>query len=327
MPIRQVSSNYDGDDPPMTEPSSTFPKVLAIDDSELIHRLLAVRLQHEEIQLFGATSADMGIKMVRKLRPDVVLLDLVLDANDQGMDGFDVLQVIKGDPDLQDVSVIVIAAFATVEDRVRALDMGASDFVNKPFEIVELKARVRSALRVQHLVRMLAQKAQVDGGTALWNRTYFDRRLTQELGEAIRHNRSLSLVMCDVDGFKKLNDEHGHPFGDKVLERLARILQTGRGSDIACRYGGEEFGIILPNTVGSEAIEVADRYRRAIEQEVWPSVPGMVITASFGVADVFILPGIPTIEDFISAADAALYRAKVNGRNRVEVAVPKHPPG
>ena len=141
----------------MTEPSSTFPKVLAIDDSEWIHRLLAVRLQHEEIQLFGATSADMGTKMVRKLRPDVVLLDLVLDANDQGMDGFDVLQVIKGDPDLQDVSVIVIAAFATVEDRVRALDMGASDFVNKPFEIVELKARVRSALRVQHLVRMLAQ--------------------------------------------------------------------------------------------------------------------------------------------------------------------------
>ena len=311
----------------MTERSSTFPKVLAIDDSVLIHRLLQVRLQHEEIQLFGATRADTGIKMARELRPDVVLLDIELDLKGQGMDGFGVLQVFKDDPDLQDVSVIFISGQSTMEERVRALDMGASDFVAKPFEIVELQARVRSALRVQKLVRMLAQKAQVDGLTGLWNRTYFDRRLSQEVGEAVRHGRSLSLVMCDVDGFKKLNDEHGHPFGDKVLERLARILQTGRGSDIACRYGGEEFGIILPNTVGSEAIEVADRYRRAIEQEIWPSVPGMVITASFGVADVFVLPGTPTIEDFISTADAALYRAKVNGRNRVEAAVAMHLPG
>ena len=311
----------------MTERSSTFPKVLAIDDSVLIHRLLQVRLQHEEIQLFGATRADTGIKMARELRPDVVLLDIELDLKGQGMDGFGVLQVFKDDPDLQDVSVIFISSTSTMEERVRALDMGASDFVAKPFEIVELQALVRSALRVQKLVRMLAQKAQVDGLTGLWNRTYFDRRLTQEVGEAVRHGRSLSLVMCDVDRFKKLNDERGHPFGDKVLERLARIFQTGRGSDIACRWGGEEFGIILPNTVGSEAIEVADRYRRAIEQEVWPSVPGMVITASFGVADVLVLPSTPTTEDLVLAADAALYQAKMNGRNRVEAAVVAHLPG
>ncbi len=310
----------------MTAQSSTFPKVLAIDDSVLIHRLLQVRLQHEEIQLFGATSADMGIKMARELRPDVVLLDIELDLKNQGMDGFGVLQVFKDDLDLQDVSVIFISGTSTMEERVRALDMGASDFVAKPFEIVELQARVRSALRVQKLVRMLAQKAQVDGLTGLWNRTYFDRRLAQEVGEAVRHGRSLSLVMCDVDRFKKLNDERGHPFGDKVLERLARIFQSGRGSDIACRWGGEEFGIILPNTVGSEAIEVADRYRRAIEQEVWPSVPGMVITASFGVADVLVLPSTPTTEDLVLAADAALYQAKMNGRNRVEAAVAVHLP-
>jgi diguanylate cyclase (GGDEF)-like protein len=240
------------------------------------------------------------------------------------MDGFGVLQVFKDDPDLQDVSVIFISGQSTMEERVRALDMGASDFVAKPFEIVELQARVRSALRVQKLVRMLAQKAQVDGLTGLWNRTYFDKRLTQEVGEAVRHGRSLSLVMCDVDRFKKLNDEHTHPFGDKVLERISRIFQTGRGSDIACRWGGEEFGIILPNTGGSEAIEVADRYRRAIEQEVWPSVPGMVITASFGVADILVLPNTPTIEDLVLAADAALYQAKMNGRNRVEAAVAAH---
>ncbi len=302
----------------MTALPSGLPKVLAIDDSVLIHRLLQVRLQYEQIELFGATSAEVGIKMAQELRPDVVLLDIDLDVKKQGMDGFGVLQVFKSDVDLQDISVIFISATASMEDRVRALDLGASDFVAKPFEVVELQARVRSALRVQHLVKMLAQKAQVDGLTGLWNRTYFDRRLSQEVGEAVRHHRSLSLVMCDIDGFKKLNDERGHPFGDKVLERLSKILQSGRGSDIACRYGGEEFGIILPNTVGSEAVEVADRYRRAIEQEVWPTMPGTVITASFGVADVFALTGTPTPEDFISAADTALYRAKQNGRNRVE---------
>ena len=298
----------------MTPQSSPLPKVLAIDDSELIHRLLRVRLQHEQIELHGSMVAVQGLKMARDLQPDVILLDIEME----GMDGFEVLQALKSDVDLQDIPVIFISATASMEDRVRALDLGAVDFVAKPFEVVELKARVRSALRVQHLVKMLAQKAQVDGLTGLWNRTYFDRRLAQEVSESIRHRRSLTLVMCDVDGFKKLNDERGHPFGDMVLERLAKILQSGRGSDIPCRYGGEEFGIILPNTSGSEALEVADRYRRAIELETWPSAAGKVITASFGIADISMLPGTQGVEDLIAAADSALYKAKLNGRNRVE---------
>jgi len=298
----------------MTPQSSPLPKVLAIDDSELIHRLLRVRLQHEQIELHGSMVAVRGLEMARELQPDVILLDIEME----GMDGFEVLQALKSDVDLQDIPVIFISATASMEDRVRALDLGAVDFVAKPFEVVELKARVRSALRVQHLVKMLAQKAQVDGLTGLWNRTYFDRRLAQEVSESIRHRRPLTLVMCDVDGFKKLNDERGHPFGDMVLERLAKILQSGRGSDIPCRYGGEEFGIILPNTSGSEALEVADRYRRAIELETWPSAIGKVITASFGIADISMLPGAQGVDDLIAAADSALYKAKLNGRNRVE---------
>jgi diguanylate cyclase (GGDEF)-like protein len=298
----------------MTPQSSPLPKVLAIDDSELIHRLLRVRLQHEQIELHGSMVAVRGLEMARELQPDVILLDIEME----GMDGFEVLQALKSDVDLQDIPVIFISATASMEDRVRALDLGAVDFVAKPFEVVELKARVRSALRVQHLVKMLAQKAQVDGLTGLWNRTYFDRRLAQEVSESIRHRRPLTLVMCDVDGFKKLNDERGHPFGDMVLERLAKILQSGRGSDIPCRYGGEEFGIILPNTSGSEALEVADRYRRSIELETWPAAAGKVITASFGIADISMLPGAQGVDDLIAAADSALYKAKLNGRNRVE---------
>lgn len=300
-----------------------LPKVLAIDDSELIHRLLRVRLQYEQLELHGTTEAEDGLRMARELRPDVILLDIEME----GMDGFQVLQVLKSDVDLQDIPVIFISATASMEDRVRALDLGAIDFVGKPFEVVELKARVRSALRVQHLVKMLAQRAQVDGLTGLWNRTYFDRRLLQEVSEATRHNRSLSLVMCDVDGFKRLNDERGHPFGDMVLERVAKILQGGRGSDVACRYGGEEFGIILPNTAAIEAIEVAERYRRAMEQEIWAMAPGMVITSSFGVAELRNLGADAGVNDLVQAADGALYRAKLNGRNRVEAAMATHRTG
>ena len=110
-----------------------------------------------------------------------------------------------------------------------------------------------------------------------------------------------------------------------VLERFAKILQGGRSSDVACRYGGEEFGIILPNTSGIEAIEVAERYRRAFEQEVWSSASGKVVTASFGVSDMISLPQATSFSELIAAADAALYRAKLNGRNRVEAAIAPNP--
>ena len=296
--------------------SNPLPKVLAIDDSELIHRLLRVRLQYEQLELHGALDAAEGIRLAYELRPDVILLDIEM----KGMDGFEVLQRLKADVELQDIPVIFISATASMEDRVRALDLGALDFVGKPFEVVELKARVRSALRVQHLVKMLAQKAQVDGLTGLWNRTYFDRRLGQESAEAFRHQRPLALVMCDLDGFKQLNDRFGHPFGDHVLERFAKVLQSGRTSDVACRYGGEEFGILLPHTGGTEAFEVAERYRRQIEALEWSGHQSLVVTASFGVADVSAAGRPVTADELVSAADTALYRAKTQGRNRVVAA-------
>lgn len=298
----------------MASSDSHLPKVLAIDDSELIHRLLRVRLQYENLELYGALSAAEGMRMARELRPDVILLDIEME--DQ--DGFAVLTDLKSDPDLQDIPVIFISATASMEDRVRALDLGAVDFVAKPFEVVELKARVRSALRLQHLLKMLAQKAQVDGLTGLWNRTYFDRRLAQEVSEAVRHRRPLTLAMCDIDSFKKLNDVQGHPFGDHVLETFAKILQTGRASDVACRYGGEEFGVILPNTTVAEGVEVAERYRRALEGMAWPGMEGLVVTVSVGLADLWTLRNGQSPEDLLAAADAALYRAKSAGRNCVE---------
>ncbi|MDG2021467.1 MAG: diguanylate cyclase [Phycisphaerales bacterium] len=292
------------------------PRVLAIDDSDLVHRLLRARLRHERIDLHSVLTADEGIAAAKQLQPEVILLDIDLE----DLDGFEVLARLKADPITRDIAVIFVSASNETMDRVRGLDLGAVDFVGKPFDVGELKARVRSALRMQRLVKMLAQRAQLDGLTGLWNRAYLDDRLEAETASAIRYGNPLSLVLCDLDRFKSLNDSHGHPFGDEVLERAASILGSGRSPDVACRYGGEEFALIAPGTDLKETMEVADRHRARIAEIQWPDRPGVRISASFGVADLTCVSGTPTPEKLIAAADQALYEAKKAGRDQVVAA-------
>ena len=295
------------------------PTVLAIDDSELIHRLLQTRLQGERLELHNATSSADGLKKAVALNPDIILLDIAMD----GMNGFELLEKLKEDPRTRNIAVIFISATSEAMDRVKGLDMGAIDFISKPFDAFELKARVRSALRTQHLVKMLEQKAQIDGLTGLWNRRYFDQRMIQEISEAKRYSRPLSLVLCDIDRFKRLNDQFGHPFGDFVLERVAQKLSGGRTSDIACRYGGEEFGLILPSTNIQQGHEVAERLRIEIESILWLNKPDLVVTASFGICDTENVGEEATPEALLEMTDSALYKAKQAGRNRVESACKK----
>jgi len=297
---------------PMSFTAATA-RLLAIDDSELIHRLLKFRLQHERLEIHGAINAREGLAMARELQPDVILLDIDME----DMNGFDVLTTLKNDPLTQDIAVIFISGTEEAMDKVRALDQGAVDFVSKPFEVVELKARVRTAIRSQRLMKMLAQKAQIDGLTGLWNRAYMNQRLTAEVDEARRHGQALSMILCDIDRFKHHNDHFGHPFGDLVIERVAQILSSGRSSDVACRYGGEEFCVLLPSTTAVKAEEVANRYREQIEHITWSDHPGLVVTTSFGVTE--FGPGRDTTESMLRAADAALYQAKQAGRNCVIV--------
>lgn len=300
----------------MSEHKRAWPRLLVIDDSDLVHRLLRARLKHERIDLLTASSGEEGMRVAREVKPEVILLDIDLC----DLDGFEVLARLKADPETQDIAVIFVSASNETMDRVRGLDLGAVDFIGKPFDVGELKARVRSAMRMQRLVRMLAQRAQVDGLTGLWNRTHFDQRLESEFAEAQRHGHDLALVLCDIDHFKSLNDRFGHPFGDEVLERVAGILGEGRGSDVSCRYGGEEFGLILPQTTMADAVETAERHREQLTMLRWHDRPGLQVSGSFGIADLTALWENATADDLVELADQALYRAKAAGRNAVESA-------
>jgi two-component system, cell cycle response regulator len=299
--------------PLITEPRPA--RLLAIDDSPLIHRLLNARLKRERLEIHHANNGEEGIAKAIELLPDVILLDIDMP----GKDGFQVLHSLKEDSRTHDIPVIFVSGSCSTEQKVHALEMGAIDFVTKPFELAELRARVRSAIRMHQLIRMLAERAKLDALTGLWNRAFFDERLYREIEGARRHSYPLSLIFTDLDHFKDLNDKHGHTFGDQVLEEFAHLLSHGRASDVACRYGGEEFVVIAPNTTADDAAIVAERYRDSISRNCWAGYPNLSVTASFGVSD---LNRIGTFDpaDLVDSADSALYAAKKAGRNCVRIA-------
>jgi len=212
---------------------------------------------------------------------------------------------------------VFLTGATSSEEKIKGLDLGAIDYITKPFDPAELRARVRASLRTKFLLDLLAKKAQIDGLTGLWNRGHFDQRLSSEIALARRTGHPLACVMVDVDHFKQINDNHGHPTGDEVIRRVGQILcDCVRIEDVVCRYGGEEFAILMPNTTAERAAAVAQRMRRAIaDGPMTIKQHTLNVTASFGVAAVASQHDSP-----VAHADQALYNAKRNGRNRVEVA-------
>jgi diguanylate cyclase (GGDEF)-like protein len=294
------------------------PIVLVIDDSVDVHRLLKARLRHEELELRAVNNGDEGISLARSIKPAIVLLDLDMPT----MDGFQVLRTLKSDTSTMDMPVIVLSAMASAQDKVTAFDLGAVDYITKPFNLTELRVRVRSALRLHRLVQMLAQRAQIDGLTGLWNRAYFDRRWVEEVSKASRHHLPLTLAMLDVDHFKSVNDTYGHPAGDLVLQGVCRVIQReSRQEDIACRFGGEEFALIMPSTAPIDALNLCERIRSVLEGTVWPRLPERTITISIGVSG-RLKAGDLAPQPWLEQADNALYAAKRAGRNRVMAAGP-----
>lgn len=294
---------------------AALPIVLVVDDSPLVHRLLKARLRDETIELHHAHSGEEALEFIYSHDVATVLLDLSMP----GMDGFEVLRDLGGKESTAHVPIIVLSGQQDSQDKIMAFALGAMDYITKPFDLAELRARMRSALRIHRLVRMLNERAQLDGLTGLWNRSHLDERLIQLVSSAERSNRPMSLALLDLDHFKSINDNYGHPAGDAALQGAAEIIsKTARGSDIACRYGGEEFAILMPETTPDQARTLCERIRETIEARHWPSHPDRKITVSIGVCGAEGSTGVAA-KQWLEQADAALYQAKEGGRNRVVV--------
>ncbi len=290
-------------------------KVLIVDDSPATLRVARARLKKERLDIVCASSGRKGLQIAKIEAPDLVMLDIDMP----GMSGFDLCRKLKSDPQTNLIPVIFLSGSTSADDKVKGLDLGAIDYVTKPFDPFELRARVRAALRTKRLQDMLAAEASIDPLTGLANRRAFDNRLNEEWARRSRHGSDLALIMADIDLFKDVNDTYGHGVGDVVLHHVADILRAEcRKYDTPARYGGEEFAVICAKENAEGAAALAQRLREMLKKIPCNTDKGMIeITMSFGIADALMCDSPKAL---VESADKAVYAAKEAGRNRVEVA-------
>ncbi|MGQ9866636.1 MAG: GGDEF domain-containing response regulator [Pseudanabaenaceae cyanobacterium] len=312
--------------PPETAPFE--PTVLIVDDNDNNRSLLARQLRRlGYTKLLMAQDGEEALAAIASHGPDLVLLDIQMPR----MDGYEVLAVMKEQGWV--VPTIAISALDEIDSVVRCIELGAEDYLTKPFEKVLLKARVQSCLEKKRLRdrevhylreleaanRRLSEMVHQDGLTGIPNRRFFDTVLAQALTE--NPTEPLSLIVFDIDYFKQFNDRYGHLQGDDCLRRVAAaaVGSTRAHQDTVARYGGEEFAVVLPNTDAAEAAVIAERIRQAIADLRIPHSGSQVadhVTISLGFTTDDRTPPQKTVVEVIAQADQALYQAKGAGRNR-----------
>jgi diguanylate cyclase (GGDEF)-like protein len=248
-------------------------------------------------------------------RPSLILAQLRMPT----FGGLELVRRVKADHAMRSIPIILYGDFATAEERVRALDMGAVDLLTKPFVSAELIARVRAALKARHTLSMLERRAHLDGLTGLANRGVFEDQLLREWDSCRRRSIPLSVVMTDLDHFKAINDTYGHAAGDEVLRQTAGMLaQSARSSDLIARYGGEEFIVVAPDCPLTAAVTLAKRFRANLARQAI-SVDGtdITVTASVGIATTDWTQHSPS--ELLRQADESLYQAKRSGRDAISV--------
>lgn len=300
----------------MEAPLSCKQKVLIVDDTPSNLLILGEEFK-EDYQIYIAKSGEEALKRVEAIEPDLILLDILMP----GLDGYQVCETLKEKEETRKIPIIFITAKNTEEDEVRGLDLGAVDYITKPFRLPIVKARVRTHLELKRKTDILESISSRDGLTGLFNRREWDSVIEKEWLRALRGNHSLSVILLDIDFFKLYNDHYGHLAGDQCLKDVARALSfhLKRASDFLARYGGEEFVILLPETLLEEGVVVANKVRKTIEDlhiEHRYSKVTPFITISAGVAAT--VPRDTNYTLLLDEADSALYEAKELGRNRVQ---------
>jgi len=302
----------------------TKPRVLLVEDDPVSAYLIQQMFQAQDLPLDHAVNGAIALELQRQNRYRLVISDWMMPE----MNGVDLCRAFRelGGPY---VYFILCTSKGQKSDRAEAYDAGVDDFMTKPLDRSELHIRLRVALRILEAEEVVQrQKAELeamneklnhlavtDELTNLYNRRRFQEMLAEGIAEHVRAGDQVSLILLDIDRFKNLNDQFGHQAGDEALRRVASILKdNSRRHELPARYGGEEFGIILQRCGVHEAVKAAERFRIALESADWPD---RQITASFGVAACG--PYVESLNELVAAADRALYTAKQNGRNRVEM--------
>ena len=287
-------------------------RVLIVDDAPDTLDIIQKLLSYEGYDVITVPTGEEGVKSVEEDKPDVVLLDINLP----GIDGTEALRRIRRINPLQ--CVVMLTAFATVDNAIRALKEGATDFIKKPFENEHLihivnqgLEKYRTSIEKQQLEEEVERLSITDDLTSLYNHRYFFKTLEGELVRLTRQKTSLSLLMFDLDNFKKYNDLYGHLEGDKVLRKIGQIVRHSIRSNVdsGYRYGGDEFAALLIGASVDQALTIAERIRSSIEQAGFQD-----ITVSVGLAE---FKNHFDLEEFVKSADDAMYVAKHSGGNRV----------
>lgn len=292
------------------------PLILIVDDIAKNLQLLGTILSKENYRIAAANNGEKAIAIANSTLPDLILLDIMLP----GINGYETCIRLKENPKTKDIPIIFLTAKNELEDIVKGFKTGAVDYVTKPFNSVELLARTRTHLELKISRDMLKIKNKqlerlviTDSMTGLYNHRHITDSLSERIAEAKRYKQSLSIAMLDIDFFKKVNDNYGHFFGDFVLVKISAIIEeTIRKTDIAGRYGGDEYLIIFTNTDKKSAFGILERIRESIEKEKW-NKEGLVITISAGICELFD----HDYPKLLMKADELLYKAKENGRNRI----------
>lgn len=289
--------------------------VLVVDDQSSIRRALARRLDDQDLNSLEAASGSEALECVRDEDVDLVLLDIGMP----DMDGYDVLESLREDFELSELPIIMLTGREEEGDVLKALELGASDYVTKDTDFQIAMARIRTQLQFKQAMDRIVEVSRMDELTGLPNRRAFYEHLEDEQGRFERKDQVYSLVMMDIDHFKDVNDTHGHSAGDRVLQEFAdRLQSTVRGMDVLGRFGGEEFILLLPETGYEGAQTLAEKLREVIAERPFDLEDQEVgITASFGVtAQTSESPR--EHEELIKEADQAMYEAKTSGRNCVK---------
>ncbi len=291
-------------------------RILIVDDVRLNTKILESALG-DEYELSIASNGKEALAMVRTEMPDLILLDIIMPE----MDGYEVCAELQRNEKTRDIPIIFLTALEGDENEAYGLELGAMDYIRKPFNVPVVKAKIRNHLELKKYKDLLKRDIRIDGLTRVANRRRFDEAFEEEKGRSIRSGNPLSILMIDIDLFKAYNDAYGHLQGDDVLRLVAKTLEKSlrRPGDLLARWGGEEFVALLPDTDMDGAYIVAEQLRKAIQDlgivHEQSSIK-RVITVSIGAAT--SVPGDQSsYRNLLQWADEAMYRAKDLGRNRV----------